>query len=39
MGSVVKDSLFSWDKYAKKDELERRKVAKVHKSKEREYLS
>jgi hypothetical protein len=37
IGSVVKNSLFSWDKYAKKEDLDKRKTAKQHKSKEKSY--
>lgn len=37
IGSVVKNSLFSWDKYAKKEDLDKRKVAKQHKSKQKSY--
>jgi len=28
IGSVVRDNLFTWDKFAKKEELEKRKQAK-----------
>lgn len=37
IGSVVKDSLFTWDKYAIKEDIDKRKVAKQHKSKEKSY--
>ena len=28
IGSVVKDKLFTWDKFATKEELDKRKIAK-----------
>lgn len=37
IGSVVKDSLFTWDKYAIKDDIDKRRIAKQHKSKEKSY--
>lgn len=37
IGSVVKDSLFTWDKYAIKEDIDKRKVAKQQKSKEKNY--
>jgi hypothetical protein len=37
IGSVLKSNLYSWDKYADKEDLEKRKVARAHKSKEKDY--
>ena len=37
IGSVVKSNLYTWDKYAKESEIQKRKIAKVHKSKEKDY--
>jgi len=37
IGSVVRDNLFTWDKYALKEELDKRKTAKRQKSKEKVY--
>lgn len=37
VGTVFKESLFTWDKYASHDDIEKRKQAKKHKSKEKVY--
>lgn len=37
IGSVLKSNLYSWDKYADQRDIEKRKVARIHKSKEKYY--
>ena len=37
IGGVLKSNLYTWDKYASQQDLEKRKVARLHKSKEKGY--
>lgn len=35
VGKVMHNSLYTWDKYALKEDIDKRKEAKLHKSKEK----
>ena len=37
IGGVFKSSVSSWNKYAHNEDLKQRKIAKIHKSKEKDY--